>query len=107
MRNAIAYVAGTSLSLTKIRKVFTPRTFHWDHADFDFNDWERWMLTDGMLCRNDNDCNWLDPQLGCNDYNFRRTRVRGAWPWKAQLKGTCYCSFGFDFDASDGVCRRS
>merc|ERR1711981_86965 len=30
-----------------------------------FGKWNEWRTQDGMLCRNDNDCKWLDPQMSC------------------------------------------
>ena len=32
---------------------------------YNFNQWESWRKADGFLCRNDNDCNWLDRNLEC------------------------------------------
>ena len=30
---------------------------------YGFNQWNRDREADGMLCRNTNDCNWIDPRL--------------------------------------------
>ena len=32
---------------------------------YNFNQWKTWRAADGFLCRNDNDCNWLDRNLEC------------------------------------------
>ena len=32
---------------------------------YNFNQWENWRAADGFLCRNSNDCNWLDRNLEC------------------------------------------
>ena len=44
----------------------------------DFEDWKDLMEQDGMLCRDDKDCIWYDPGLGCNDreFNVSRANVR-------------------------------
>ena len=41
----------------------TGRFAHWSHAGWGFSDWNRWRMEDGLLCRNDQDCSWLDPGL--------------------------------------------
>jgi hypothetical protein len=41
----------------------TTRFAHWSHQGWGFNDWNRWREQDGHLCRNNNDCNWLDRNL--------------------------------------------
>ena len=33
---------------------------------YNFNQWKTWRKADGFLCRNDNDCNWLDRNLECD-----------------------------------------
>jgi hypothetical protein len=35
-----------------------------------FNDWNRWREIDGFMCRDDNDCKWIDERLFCQDYEF-------------------------------------
>ena len=37
---------------------------------FGFNDWNRWREIDGFMCRDSNDCNWIDPRLYCQDYEL-------------------------------------
>ena len=32
---------------------------------YNFNQWKIWREADGFLCRNSNDCNWLDRNLEC------------------------------------------
>ena len=35
-----------------------------------FEDWDEIAEVDGLLCRNDADCNWIDPNLDCQDYEL-------------------------------------
>jgi len=35
-----------------------------------FNDWNRWREIDGFMCRDDNDCKWIDERLDCQDYEL-------------------------------------
>lgn len=45
---------------------------------YGFNEWNRWREIDGFMCRNDNDCNWIDNRLYCQDYELDfRPSVRG------------------------------
>ena len=37
----------------------------YNSRDWSFNDWNSWRQADGFLCRNDNDCNWLNNNLEC------------------------------------------
>ena len=37
----------------------------YNSRDWSFNDWNSWRQADGFLCRNDNDCIWLDNNLEC------------------------------------------
>merc|ERR1712012_377953 len=32
------------------------------------NDWNSWREADGMLCRKNSDCSWLDRNMYCQDY---------------------------------------
>ena len=32
--------------------------------------YHRWRREDGMLCRSDNDCTWLNEKLECDDYQI-------------------------------------
>ena len=32
---------------------------------YTFDKWNKWRQTDGFLCRNNNDCKWLDKNLDC------------------------------------------
>ena len=43
-----------------------------DHraGSYDFNDCNEWREVDGFLCRNDNDCQWMDVYLNCEDYEL-------------------------------------
>ena len=34
---------------------------------FEFDDWNGWREQQGMLCRNDNDCNWIDQSMYCQN----------------------------------------
>ena len=46
----------------------------WDHDGMEFNlgyrfvDWNDWRESDGMLCRGDSDCNWINPLFFCHGY---------------------------------------
>ena len=32
---------------------------------YNFDKWNKWRQNDGFLCRNNNDCKWLDKKLDC------------------------------------------
>jgi len=85
---AIGAVAYTGYQLGKIRGRFV----HWSHAGWRFNDWNRWRMEDGMLCRNDNDCLWIDNGLRCTDYKLDWT-MTSEWfnGDTSAIVGTCDC----------------
>ena len=37
---------------------------------YGWNDYNRWREIDGFLCRDSNDCSWIDRQLYCQDYEL-------------------------------------
>ena len=39
-----------------------------NHHYWDFSDWNNWRKKDGFLCRNTNDCKWIDPLMYCQNY---------------------------------------
>ena len=46
---------------------------HWGWGrshGYGFNDYNRWREIDGFMCRNNNDCNWIDDRLYCQDYEL-------------------------------------
>ena len=38
---------------------------------YGLNDWNDWREVDGMLCRNNQDCSWINPQMYCQDYEVK------------------------------------
>ena len=36
-----------------------------------YGDYNRYMRIDGMVCRDDRDCTWLDQNMGCDDRSLR------------------------------------
>ena len=44
---------------------------HYHHGgSWGYNDYNRWREVDGFMCRTDNDCNWIDQRLYCQDYEL-------------------------------------
>ena len=44
--------------------------------DYEFNEWYRSARIDGWICRNDQDCNWIDDHLGCDDRSFSSENLK-------------------------------
>ena len=78
--------------------------FLFSGVNYNLAQWRQFSDVDGWFCRNDKDCDWIDPQLGCHDRSFNIQRVNAAWPWKAQLKGQCTCNDRFIFNQEEGSC---
>ena len=44
----------------------------WRHGgSWGFDDWDDWREADGMLCRNNDDCTWVDQRMQCEDWEIR------------------------------------
>merc|ERR1712062_387904 len=57
-----------------------------------FEDWDEMRQVDGLLCRYDSDCTWIDPNLDCQDYELQFT-PNAAWYGGdfASIRGACTC----------------
>lgn len=62
---------------------------------YGYNEWNRWREIDGFLCRRNEDCNWIDPRLYCQDYELKFTPT-AAWFGGdvASIVGECACPRG-------------
>ena len=85
------YLKELHFQLGKVRGRF----YHWSHAGWRFDDWNRWRQEDGLLCRSNNDCQWLDPHLECDDYKLDWS-VASDWfsGDTGAIVGTCDCVAG-------------
>ena len=110
IKKAVAFGAGAYIGakvakkLTKGFAKIAKGVFLFSGVNYNLAQWRQFSDVDGWLCRNDKDCDWIDPQLGCHDRSFNIQRVNAAWPWKAQLKGQCTCNDRFIFNQEEGSC---
>ncbi len=37
---------------------------------YGFSEWNSWREVDGFMCRDSNDCKWIDQRLFCQDYEL-------------------------------------
>ena len=58
--------------ILQVKKKFKKST----KFNYDFDDWDRDAQLDGWACRNDQDCTWIDENLGCNDYEFNLAQIQ-------------------------------
>ena len=56
--------------ILQIKKKFTKGVFKFLDLEYEFEDWDRNAQIDGWVCRNDEDCTWIDDKLGCDDRDF-------------------------------------
>ena len=90
-----AKIGGAAFVGYQIGKV-TGRFGHWSHGGYwRFGDWNRWRMEDGLLCRNNDDCTWLDPDLRCERYDIG-WRYNSGWYDGDTLSivGSCDCPMG-------------
>lgn len=67
-----AVIGVTAYGSYKIGKLAGRFSGYGHHGGFGygFNDWNRWRAQDGFLCRDSNDCQWIDRNLYCQDYEL-------------------------------------
>ena len=76
-------ITKVSISYIQLRDGFRDEDYEdWDDwDDYDdvgdygnylnsFQEWDRNAQIDGWVCRADVDCEWIDENLGCDDYEF-------------------------------------
>jgi len=69
------------------------RFMYWSHGEWNFDDWNRWRMEDGMLCRSNSDCIWMDKMLECDRYRFGWD-VSSGWfnnGSTREILGVCDC----------------
>merc|ERR1719470_173264 len=88
----------------KAKKKFKKKKpkFHIDQEPRDdeelFNQWDTWREADGFMCRDNDDCNWLDEDLRCEKYKMsvlsqRRQSINQGWfgGQAMAVVGECHC----------------
>ena len=84
----------------KLRRKYRKHT-----SSNDFDDWNEMREKDGMLCRNNDDCKWIDSSLYCKNYELD---FLPDWRWfggaGARIMGACECMSG-SFDNYDLECN--
>ena len=62
-------------------------------------------MEDGLLCRNDQDCMWLDERLRCTDYKMDWSVARDWFNGDAaNIVGSCDCLQGFMYEEDQISC---
>jgi len=92
--------------LTKAAAQFSSFAWGYNSRDWSFNDWNSWRQADGFLCRNDNDCNWLDNNLECQPVRDFGWNINSNWfGGNSRPVGECGCNYGFEWDDDDLECE--
>jgi len=74
---------------------------------YEFNDWNSWREADGFLCRNNDDCRWVDQNLNCEDYELDFSPAAGWFGGDTiSIKGECTCQPGFRWNEKELFCYR-
>ena len=64
----------STLQLSRLRWLFEQhrRGSEEDDSGHNFDEWNRCRIDDGILCRDSDDCTWIDSKLYCdeNELNF-------------------------------------
>ena len=78
-----------------------------DGIGWEFDTWNNWRENDGMLCRNDKDCKWLNPKLMCENWDDPPTNLNDGWFGGASsysILGECACPAGTYFNDDQISC---
>ena len=104
----VALVAAGAYVGYKLAKLGTKFAV-WSHGgSWGFDDWDDWREADGMLCRTSNDCQWVDRNMRCEDWEVRRTEFSSGWfggGFTVAIRGECACPEGTFFDDDDMDCK--
>merc|ERR1712172_339853 len=74
---------------------------------YKFNDWNDWREADGFLCRSNKDCQWIDDNLNCEDYELDFTPLAGWFGGDViSIRGECNCEQGLFWNDDDLSCDR-
>jgi hypothetical protein len=74
---------------------------------YKFNDWNDWREADGFLCRSNKDCQWIDDNLNCEDYELEFTPFAGWFGGDTiSIRGECTCEQGLFWNDDDLSCDR-
>ena len=99
-----------SYQLGKLSTGYSKWAWGQEH-NYAFNDWNTWRKADGFLCRNHSDCDWINEQLHCEEYD--------SWTWTPSsdwfggnggekildiIVGECECPDGMHFDDEEMEC---
>ena len=79
----------------------------WDDDDYDWDTYNTWRERDGFLCRDNNDCNWIDSRFYCQDYKTTLTYSPDWFGGNAKIIGSCDCLDGMYFDDDELECRKT
>ena len=87
----------------------TGRFGGWHHGGgWGWNDYNRWRQQDGMLCRNSQDCTWMDPSMHCEDYELDFNINRGWYGGDyLAVVGECECDTWSKWDNWELRCEFS
>ena len=87
----------------------TGRFGGWHHGGgWGWNDYNRWRQQDGMLCRNNQDCSWMDPSMHCEDYEIDFDINRGWYGGDyLAVVGECECDTWSRWDNWELECEFS
>ena len=73
----------SSKQLRKLRKKF--QKFDWGYS---FSKWNIWRQSDGLLCRRNYDCKWLNKDMKCYPKRMK---------WKIHVSSIFFSNFSFMF----------
>jgi len=82
-------------------------SIHTSQPSYNFQNWNDWREADGFLCRNNDDCKWLDGNLNCEDYELDFSPAAGWYGGDTvSIKGECACEEGFRWNEGELSCDR-
>ena len=55
----------TAVQLAKLSLKFPKK-----NLGYKFDDWNEWREEEGFLCRNNQDCSWVDTRMDCGEYEL-------------------------------------
>jgi len=72
------------------------------YSEFGYAEWNSWREQDGMLCRDELDCEWIDTSMYCKGYYLDKSEAGINRDWfggqSSRVYGKCVCQGWTDWD---------
>jgi len=79
----------------------------WKGVSWSYEEWDEWRRQDGLLCRTDQDCQWLDGNIECEIYDELGWNQTSDWfsGQEGTVRGDCECKYSHTYQVQEFSCQ--